>query len=68
MEKLYGEAIRKTSGVRKSLSALVDQNVGRSHPELHRWVKGLAGFSERIFDETAESVDTFVKSCKSLSS
>lgn len=66
MEKLYGQAIRKTSGVRKSLSALVEQNVTKSHPELGRWVKELAGFSEKVYDETTGSFDSFVKSCTVL--
>lgn len=65
MEKLYGQAIRKTSGVRKSLSALVDQNVTKGHPELGKWMKGLAGLSEKVYDETTGSFDSFVKSCSS---
>lgn len=64
MMKLYGEAIRKTSGVRKSLSALVDQNVPESRPEIRRLVKSIAGLGEKMYDETAGSVDSFIKTCE----
>lgn len=66
MRRLYGKAIRKESGVSKTLRNVARTNATKAPPEVQRKLKKFSGSLEKIYDDATEAIESFIGKCLSL--
>lgn len=66
MRKLYGDAIRKDAGVTKTVRNVVSRNA-HVFGGVTRGVQEVQGTFEKVLEEAAEALETFLLRCTLLS-
>jgi phosphatidylethanolamine N-methyltransferase len=64
MKRLYGNALRKETGVSKTLRNAAKSNSHRAPPQVKRAVQELQGTIGRVVDDTQMAVEAFLKRCE----
>jgi hypothetical protein len=75
MAKLYGPSLREEAGFIKVIKSVATKNArilesraGKHGPEIRRVVKEVKGGFDKVFDETKDVVEEFLRICQSMSS
>jgi hypothetical protein len=75
MAKLYGTSLRKEAGFVKVIKSVATKNArilesraGKHGPEIRRVVKEVKGGFDKVFDETKDVVEEFLRICQTMSS
>lgn len=66
MQRLYGDAIRKESGVSKTLRNVARQNATKAPPEVQRKLKTFGGTFERVYGDATEAIEGMIDKCRCL--
>ena len=73
MRKLYGDSLRKDAGFTKVVkkvarhnARLLERRAGRHAPEIKRVVREVRGTFERVYEDTAETLEEFLNKCMSF--
>jgi hypothetical protein len=75
MRKLYGDSLRKDAGFTKVVkkvarhnARLLERRAGRHAPEIKRVAREVRGTFEKVYEDTAEVLEEFLKKCMSTES
>lgn len=70
MRKLYGDSLRKDAGFTKVVKKvarhnawLLERRAGRHAPEIKRVVREVRGTFEKVYEDTTEVLEEFLKKC-----
>lgn len=63
MRRLYGDSLRQEAGVTKTFRGVASKNAHRAPPKVAKAVHEFQGTLERVYDDTAQAVEEFLKRC-----